>query len=247
MSNSLGGDTVTRKYIIWSLKYCPVPSTSCDLYSYKVWSCYVKRFRSRCIYKKIQYLTFDIDLGVKVIRNFAQYPLHHVTYSATKFEVATSNRLGYTFTRKYIILTVDLYLGVKVTRNVAQYPLHHVTYSTTKFEVATYGLGGDTFTRNVTDGQTADRLTLTRNLYTLFFWRKKRYNKSYNNDTGEWHYSQRTYNLAKTDGWGKNSCLPERLPFGGWVFLSVFLIFLQPYREGNKAGFLDSFNCIGIR
>ena len=30
----------------------------------------------------------------------AQYPLHHVTYSATKFEVATSNRLGGdTFTR----------------------------------------------------------------------------------------------------------------------------------------------------
>ena len=25
------------------------------------------------------------------IRNVAQYPLHHVTYSATKFEVATSN------------------------------------------------------------------------------------------------------------------------------------------------------------
>ena len=33
-------------------KCCPVPSTSCDLFSYKVWSCYVKRFR-RCIYKKI--------------------------------------------------------------------------------------------------------------------------------------------------------------------------------------------------
>ena len=25
---------------------------------------------------------------------FAQYPLHHVIYSATKFEVATSNSLG---------------------------------------------------------------------------------------------------------------------------------------------------------
>ena len=43
-------------------------------------------------YKKIRYLTFD--LGVKVTRNVAQYPLHHVTYSATKFEVATSNPLG---------------------------------------------------------------------------------------------------------------------------------------------------------
>ena len=35
-----------------------------------------------------------------VTRNGAQYPLHHMTYSATKFEVATSNLLGGdTFTR----------------------------------------------------------------------------------------------------------------------------------------------------
>ena len=39
-------------------------------------------------------MTFDLDLGVKVKHNDAQYPLHYVTYSATKFEVATSNRLG---------------------------------------------------------------------------------------------------------------------------------------------------------
>ena len=51
-------------------------------------------------YKKIQYLTFDLDLGVKVTQNVAQYPQHHVTYSATKFEVATSKGLGGdTFTR----------------------------------------------------------------------------------------------------------------------------------------------------
>ena len=37
---------------------------------------------------------FDLDLGVKVTQNVAQYPLHHVTYSATKFEVATSKGLG---------------------------------------------------------------------------------------------------------------------------------------------------------
>ena len=44
------------------------------------------------------------DLGVKVTQNVAQSPLHHVTYSATKFELATSNRLGGdTFTRKYNI------------------------------------------------------------------------------------------------------------------------------------------------
>ena len=57
-------------------------------------------FRRRFIYKKIHCLTFDLDLGVKVTRNVAQYPLHHVTYSATKFEVATPNGLGGdTFTR----------------------------------------------------------------------------------------------------------------------------------------------------
>ena len=49
---------------------------------------------------KLQQLTFDLDLGVKVTQNVAQSPLHHVTYSTTKFEVATSNGLGGdTFTR----------------------------------------------------------------------------------------------------------------------------------------------------
>ena len=85
-------------------KCCPVPSTSCDLCTYRVLSYYVKSFRRRNIYKKIQYLTFTLDLGVKVTQNVAQYPLHHVSYPATKFEVARSNRLGGdTFTRKYII------------------------------------------------------------------------------------------------------------------------------------------------
>ena len=48
----------------------------------------------RCIYTKIYYLTFDLDLGVKVTQNVTQYPLHHVIYAPTKFEVATSNGLG---------------------------------------------------------------------------------------------------------------------------------------------------------
>ena len=81
---------------------------------------------------------FDLDLGVKVTQNVAQYPLHHVNHPATKFEVARSNRLGGdTFTRKNQYLTFDLDLWVKVTQNVAQYPLHHVTFSATQFEVAT--------------------------------------------------------------------------------------------------------------
>ena len=93
-------------------KPCPVPSTSCDLCTYRVWSYYVKRFRRRSFYKKIQYLTFDLDLGVKVTQNVAQYPLHHVTYSATKFEIATVNPLGGdTFTRKYITRPLTLTLG----------------------------------------------------------------------------------------------------------------------------------------
>ena len=46
---------------------------------------------------------FDLDLGVKVKGNVAQYPLHHVTYAPTKFEVAMSKGLGDAFTRKNII------------------------------------------------------------------------------------------------------------------------------------------------
>ena len=30
---------------------------------------------------------FDLYLGVKVIRNIAQHPLHHVIYASAKFEV----------------------------------------------------------------------------------------------------------------------------------------------------------------
>ena len=43
---------------------------------------------------------FDLDLGVKVTWNVAQYALHFVTYLGIKFEVARSNSLGGdTFTR----------------------------------------------------------------------------------------------------------------------------------------------------
>ena len=47
---------------------------------------------------------FDLDLQVKVTLNVAQCPLHYVTFSATKFEVATSKGLGGdAFTRKFNI------------------------------------------------------------------------------------------------------------------------------------------------
>ena len=106
--------------------------------------------KERYIYRKKHYLT--LTLGVKVTQNVAQYPLHHMTYSATKFEVATSNSLGEMHLQENTLFDLDL---VKVTQNVAQYPLHHVTYSALKFENAmSNGLGGDTFTRNMTDRRT---------------------------------------------------------------------------------------------
>ena len=48
----------------------------------------------------LQENTFFDDLGVKVTQNTDKYPLHHVSYAATKFEIATSSGLGGdTFTR----------------------------------------------------------------------------------------------------------------------------------------------------
>ena len=44
---------------------------------------------------------FDLDFEVKVTRNVAQCPLHHVTYAPTEFEATTSKALGgEVFTRK---------------------------------------------------------------------------------------------------------------------------------------------------
>ena len=72
-----------------------------------------------------------------VKQNVALYPLHHVTYSGTMFEVATSTGLIWRYIYKKIhYLTFDLELGVKVKQNVAQYPLTHVIHPGTKFEVA---------------------------------------------------------------------------------------------------------------
>ena len=34
---------------------------------------------------------FDLDLGISVNKIVAQYPLYHVTYAATKSEVAAAN------------------------------------------------------------------------------------------------------------------------------------------------------------
>ena len=73
--------------------------------------------------------------------NVAQYPLHHVTYSPAKFQVATSNSLGDAFTKNTLSFLI-------ITQNVAQYRPHKMTYAPSKFEVVKCnGLGGDTFSR----------------------------------------------------------------------------------------------------
>ena len=36
---------------------------------------------------------YDLDIEDKVTQDVAKYPLHYVTYSDTKFEVATSDGL----------------------------------------------------------------------------------------------------------------------------------------------------------
>ena len=46
-------------------------------------------------------MIFDPVVWAKITQEGAKYPLHYMTYAATKFKVATSNGLGgETFTRK---------------------------------------------------------------------------------------------------------------------------------------------------
>ena len=92
-SNRLGDNAFTWKYIIWPwvqghMKCCPVPSTSWDLYTCKVWKCYVEGLRRRCIYKEIHYLTFGSRSKEMLLSTLE---LHHVTYASVKLEVNTSN------------------------------------------------------------------------------------------------------------------------------------------------------------
>ena len=58
--------------------------------------------------QEIHYLTFDLHLRVNVTLNVAWYPLHHVTYSAKKLQVAKSNELGGDIFTKIHFLTFDL-------------------------------------------------------------------------------------------------------------------------------------------
>ena len=147
MSDGSGEESFTRNYIIWPWGIWPwpqgqghmkcylVPSTSCDLCTGKIWSCYFQNIMRRCVFKKINYLTFDLDLGVKVTQNAPStldimWPMHRQNLKLLLQKVYKEMHLqGNTL--------FDLDLGVKVTRNVTQYPLHHMIYTPTKFEVAT--------------------------------------------------------------------------------------------------------------
>ena len=78
-----------------------LPSTSCDL-------CTTSLMLLHTMVKEKIHLQentlFDLDLGVKVTQNAAQYSRHHVTYAPAKFDIATSDCLGEdAYTRKYII------------------------------------------------------------------------------------------------------------------------------------------------
>ena len=101
-SKTLWGDAFSRKYIIWPLtltlgsrSHETSPSTLDNM-----WPMHRQNLKLllRKIYEEMHlqeffFLTFDLDLGVKVTRNVTQYPLGHVIYAPTKFEVATSNGL----------------------------------------------------------------------------------------------------------------------------------------------------------
>ena len=70
---------------------------------------------------------FDLDFGVKVTGNVAQYPQHHVTFAPTKFNVATSHgKKEDALTRKYIIWPWPWGRG---------HMKHHETYAPMEFEV----------------------------------------------------------------------------------------------------------------
>ena len=103
--------------------------------------------------------------------NVAHYPLHHVTYAPTKFEVATSKDWGEdVFTRKYIIWPLTLTVGPRShkmlpTTLCIMWPMQAATSNS---------LRGDIFTINMTDRQTERRRTdFGMKLIDLFFAKEK--------------------------------------------------------------------------
>ena len=172
LSNGLGGNAFTSNIWFDLDPRSPeaLPSTSCDLCTCKVWSCYGQWLRWS-ITKKIHYLTLTLRSRWSRTHKMLpmQYPRLHVTYGPAKFNVVTSHGLGEdAFMRKSCDLCTSKvwycyipqlrrrciykkihYLTLTlVTWNVAHCPLHHVTYAPTEFEVTTSkALGGKAFTR----------------------------------------------------------------------------------------------------
>ena len=111
-------------------------------------------------------MTLYIDFDVKVARDVAQYPLHHVTYARTKFEDGAVKEMHLQENT-----VIDLCpCGQGHTRWV-QFLLHnnHVTYVPAKFEVATLNdLRGDSNNSN-------KKSCLLYNIYKISCISKKKY------------------------------------------------------------------------
>ena len=117
---------------------CLVPSTSCDLYTCKVWRCYVVGLRRRCIYRKIHSLTLTLGSRSQEFFPVFSTPCDLCTCKAWSKYIQLLRRRFYMkidYLAFYLDLDPKVKVGVKVTQNVAQFPLHHVIYAPAKFEV----------------------------------------------------------------------------------------------------------------
>ena len=119
-------------------KCCPVPSTSCDLCTSKVWCCYILWLRRRYIYKKIHYLILTLgSRSYKMLPSTLDivWPMHLQSLILLHPTIKEKMHLQ-------VNTLFDLDLRTKCC------PLHHVTYAHTEFEVtASKGLGREIFTR----------------------------------------------------------------------------------------------------
>ena len=105
------------------------PSTSRHQCTCKVWSCYAQQFRE-CIYKKIQYVTFDLELSVKVSRSVAQYTLHHVTYSPAKVWNCYVQQF-----RRRCIFKKNTLVDLDLQGHMKRRPVHFTSYDICIYDV----------------------------------------------------------------------------------------------------------------
>ena len=85
-------------------KCLPVPSTSCDLCTYKVWSCYVQPFRRRYNYKKCDGRTDRQTHGRTTDRLWYEINIPYFSYEKVGIItgwVVTWFLLGYTVQKKW--------------------------------------------------------------------------------------------------------------------------------------------------